>query len=142
MVWNGEEKRWKNGNKKGPQQRIATALSGVIICQTLCASYFRRRQKAVLVFFKTNTLSEDFVHLSAERCPFSKTLKTQFLQLFVRFLPELPPAQIPNFFALSGESYAGEVPCSSPVLFSSHCPFRGILRTRHSRSNPLLFPQH
>ena len=32
--------RWKNGNKKGPQQQIATALSGVSICKTLCASYF------------------------------------------------------------------------------------------------------
>jgi len=29
-------------NKKGPQQRCATALMGVIIQQILCASYFRR----------------------------------------------------------------------------------------------------
>ena len=35
---------WKKGYKKGPQQRIATALSGVIIQQILCASYFRRYQ--------------------------------------------------------------------------------------------------
>lgn len=40
--------RWKNGNKKGPQQQIATALSGVSICKTLCASYFRRYQKSLL----------------------------------------------------------------------------------------------
>ena len=32
----------EKGYKKGPQQRIATALSGVIIQQILCASYFRR----------------------------------------------------------------------------------------------------
>ena len=61
----------KMRTKKDPQRFATGPLWGVIIREILCASYFRRYQKVVNVFFKTNTLSEIFVTLSAERCPFS-----------------------------------------------------------------------
>lgn len=41
-AWNGMAAVGKMGTKKRPQQRIATVLSGVFICETLCSSYFRR----------------------------------------------------------------------------------------------------
>ena len=71
----------------------------------------------VNVFFKTNTLSEHFVTLSAERCPFPAWFPTSKNSISATFSP--------IFLCLS-----------APAFF----PFRWHLRTRHPPSKSPAFP--
>ena len=62
--------RGKNEYKKGPTAICCEPFSGAII-REICMRLKKRYQIPVSVFFKTHRLSENFVLLSAERCPFS-----------------------------------------------------------------------
>ena len=79
----------------------------------------------VLVFFKTNHLSENFVTLSVERCPFFAWIPTLKKSIFATFPPICPPSTNPHHFSLSGAFYAAgilnQIPCISPI----HLLFQG-----------------
>ena len=61
---------WKNRCKKGPAAICYEPFSGCHYSRDFMRVLFQTVSKLVSVFFKTNTLSEHFVTLSAERCPF------------------------------------------------------------------------
>ena len=79
------------------------------------------RSYSVGAFFKTHRLSEDFVTLSTERCPFSAWFPTSKKSTSATFPPTFP----------------NRSPHTKPHHFP---PFRGILRTRRPQSNPLRIP--
>lgn len=88
---------------------------------------------SVLVWNKTNHLSENFVLLSAERCPFSAWFPASKSSIFATFPPTFPnrsPHTKPHHFSLSGASFAVEVPTQIPCASPVFCSFRGILRIR------------
>ena len=84
----------------------------------------------MLVFFKTNHLSEDFVLLSAERWQLLKTPKTQFLQLFRSFHPIVRPTQIPIIFPFQGGILRTRIPNQLPHELPIISPFRDIIYGR------------
>ena len=78
--------------------------------------------------------------MAVERWQFSKSQKTQFLQLFPAFLPSHSPPRNPNFFTISGDYFDCEIPTHPPSRTPQHFPFqRGSLRSRHSQSSSLTF---
>jgi hypothetical protein len=116
----GWRQGWKNGNKKGLQQRIAAALSGgrylwaimFVLNQTLSSAH-------VSVFFKTNTLSEIFVHLSAERWHFFASFQNRETSISATFpctshqspSPHTPP----SFFSFRVHPSHTTFPSKSPT---------------------------
>ena len=71
----------------------------------------------VSVFFKTHRLSENFVLLSAERCPFSAWFPTSKNSISATFPPICPPCTNPHHFSLSGGILRSRIPKQSIALF-------------------------
>ena len=115
--WSGEAEGWKNGNKKRARSDLLRALFNGHYSRDIMFVLNQTLSTSVSVFFKTNTLSEHFVTLSAERCPFPAWFPTSKNSISATFSP--------IFLCLS-----------APAFF----PFRWHLRTRHPPSKSPAFP--
>ena len=84
----------------------------------------------VSVFFKTNTLSEHFVTLSAERCPFPAWFPTSKNSISATFSPIFLCLSAPAFSHSDG-IFAHGIPHQNPLHFPhSSSLSEGVLRCR------------
>ena len=98
---------------------------------------FQTLSNLVSVFFKTNTLSEHFVTLSAERCPFPAWFPTSKNSISATFSPIFLCLSAPAFFPFRWHLRTRHPPSKSPAFLPFIFPFRGHPSQPHS---PHQFP--
>ena len=80
---------------------------------------------SVLVFFNTNTLSENFVILSAERCPFLVRFPTSKKSIFATSPLISLPTHLPALFLFQGHPSHTTSPIKITCVSSIYLPFQG-----------------
>ena len=119
----------ENGNKKRATATICCSPFGCHYSRDIMLTLKKTLSNFVSVFFKTSTLSEIFVHLSAVRWHFSAPFQSLKISIFATFpliSPACPPQRESELFPhIKQIPSHTKYPLKSPV-FSRHGPARAV----------------